>query len=63
MVIVDRWNNKVFESNSIEEGWNGNLNNSTDQPCAVGMYIWRIEYKESSNNQQQVEVGEVYLYR
>jgi gliding motility-associated-like protein len=63
MKIYDRWNKLVFESNDINDGWDGNYRRDPDQRCAQGMYIWKISFSESENHQLQIKVGEVYLYR
>jgi gliding motility-associated-like protein len=36
--IYNRWGNKVFETNDINQGWNGEYNN-TPQPMGVYVYI------------------------
>jgi len=61
--IYDRWNKLVFESNNIEEAWNGTVNNEVGRDCAVGMYIWKVRYKETENHQPQSVIGEVMLVR
>lgn len=38
MSVFNRWGNKVFETNSITEGWNGKLS-SGDAPTGVYVYI------------------------
>lgn len=39
MVITNRWGNIVFQSDNIEEGWNGRVNNSGNQ-CTEGTYFY-----------------------
>lgn len=43
--IYDRWGKLVFETNNIEEGWDG-----TDEgkPCNAGVYVWTIYYEGES---------------
>ncbi|MCK4568910.1 MAG: gliding motility-associated C-terminal domain-containing protein [Bacteroidales bacterium] len=41
MQIFDRWGQMVFESRDIGFGWNGEIRN---QPAAMGVYAWRIDY-------------------
>lgn len=38
--IFNRWGEKVFESQNIDKGWDGTLN---DKPQPVGVYIYTIE--------------------
>ena len=41
MFIYNRWGQQMFETDSIEEGWDG-TNNGT--PCNPGVYVWIIYY-------------------
>lgn len=41
MFIYNRWGQQIFETNSIEEGWDGTKN---DEPCNPGVYVWVIYY-------------------
>jgi gliding motility-associated-like protein len=38
--IFDRWGNKVYESNNIDAGWDGNFNG---KPQPMGVYVYDIE--------------------
>ena len=40
MAIYDRWGNKVFESNNINDGWDGKYNG---QPENTGTYVYYIK--------------------
>lgn len=40
--IFDRWGRVVYESNDPNAGWNGRLQNGTDAP--EGVYIWVLDY-------------------
>lgn len=62
IVILNRWNQIVFESNDITEEWNGtNFKNGTE--CPIGVYLWKVTYKELRNHQEHVEIGEVNIIR
>ncbi|MCH8546864.1 MAG: gliding motility-associated C-terminal domain-containing protein [Cryomorphaceae bacterium] len=39
MYIYDRWGNEVFSTNTIDEGWDGNING---QPAPMGVYVYSI---------------------
>ncbi len=41
LVIYDRWGNLMFQTNDINQGWDGRLYGK-DAP--VGVYVWRISY-------------------
>jgi len=38
--IFDRWGNKVFETNNIDAGWDGNFNG---KPQPLGVYVYEVE--------------------
>jgi gliding motility-associated-like protein len=39
-LVFDRWGNKIFETNNINQGWDGNYNGS---PMNIGTYIWYLK--------------------
>lgn len=45
--VYNRWGQQVFQSNNIQNGWNGYLN---DKRQAEGLYIWRIQYRRRGNS-------------
>ena len=59
MMIFTRWGEKIYESNDINQGWDGKLNNKL-QPG--GVYIYRISYKDAYNK-QDIKYGEVTLLK
>ncbi len=62
LTIINEWNETVFSSENMEEGWNGNRNNE-DTECPIGAYIWSATFKDVNDQQVQFETGEVMLIR
>jgi gliding motility-associated-like protein len=60
--IYNRWNEVVFESSDINEGWDGNRGSDGGE-CPVGNYVYKVTFKELHNHQTQVFTGEIYLIR
>ena len=60
MTIFDRWGKVVAVTNTIYEGWNGKLEDGTDAP--QGVYIWLIVYRGVGGN-KEVKAGSVTLLR
>ncbi len=58
-VMYDRWGEKVFETNDINKGWDGNYKG---QPAIQNAYIWVINYIDINNKPQQLK-GTVMLLR
>jgi gliding motility-associated-like protein len=42
LMIFDRWGKKMYESNDLNAGWDGNLN---DRPVPEGVYYWTVRYR------------------
>jgi gliding motility-associated-like protein len=42
--VYNRWGQKIFGTNNIEEGWDGKLKG---QYCEPGVYVWEIFYEDS----------------
>lgn len=59
ILIFDRWGHLVFESNLLDEMWDGY---SKGEECQMGTYIWKVSYKDVTGNQKQL-VGHVNLLR
>lgn len=62
MAVYNRWGEKIYESGSIEEGWNGSDRNG---PCDEGVYIWLIRYRSLGNELPVEETlkGTLMLFR
>lgn len=42
LMIFDRWGELVFETESMDKGWNGFYEGQLSQE---GLYVWKVEYK------------------
>jgi len=62
LTIVNEWNETVFSSDNMQEGWNGKRNNQGEE-CPIGAYVWRATFKDVNDHQVQIETGEVMLIR
>ena len=62
IIIVNRWNQVVFESDDITKEWYG-TNQKNDTECPIGVYLWKVSFKEYQNDQEQVILGEVNIIR
>lgn len=61
MKIWDRWGELIFESNHIDDGWNGGRMGS-DYYCPAGVYIYRLVATETKGDLIEKE-GHVTLIR
>jgi gliding motility-associated-like protein len=60
MLIYDRWGGLVYETNDLEEGWNGSFNNTGDT-LPVGTYTYKVEVKRGSDPNKKAFTGHVTL--
>jgi gliding motility-associated-like protein len=61
--VIDRWGEKIFETNSFSASWDGSFKG---KPCKEDVYIWMMEVKAKSSAEGLLEkklTGEVLLYR
>lgn len=56
--IFDRWGGHVFTSRDIEVGWNGQNNG---EAMASGLYIYRIQWRQTGGELREVAGGVVLL--
>lgn len=47
--VINRWGQKVFETENNKHNWNGNFMNS-DQSCPEGAYYFIIKYSDKGNS-------------
>ena len=61
MYIFDRWGNLIFESNDINLGWNGTVNNN-GVTVQEDVYVWKVRITDVNKNQYNY-VGHVNMIR
>lgn len=59
--IYDRWGNRIFETEDLNEGWDGTLKGSVQAP--IDVYVWKLESKNFWNGEKQEHIGHVTLVR
>lgn len=60
--IYDRWGNRVYFSDNLSDGWNGQYKN---KPATEGVYIWALDYdiQIGTKTHRFVESGDVTISR
>ncbi|MEA3478968.1 MAG: gliding motility-associated C-terminal domain-containing protein, partial [Bacteroidota bacterium] len=51
MLIYDRWGSLMFESRSMDIGWDGCI---SGQHCPAGVYVWIVIYESLSRSEQHI---------
>ncbi len=59
-LIFDRWGENLFETNDIQQGWNGYYQS---QMCESGVYIYKITFTDDIYNKHHQYIGKVTLLR
>ncbi len=59
LVIYNRWGQKVYETDRMEKGWPGTLN---DEPADIGVYFYRCSYECPADGNKNTK-GEVTVIR
>lgn len=59
MIILNRWGEKLFETNHINKGWDGTFLN---EPCQDGVYVYHIMVTSKTNKSYSYS-GTVSLFR
>lgn len=59
MQVYNRWGERVFESNSIQQGWKGSHKKSK---AGAGIYTWMIQYSVDGIDMKR-KAGTVFLLR
>lgn len=59
LLVFDRWGKLIFESNSIDNGWDGNIKG---QPAANDTYVWKIIYSTHRVKSEFI-TGHIYLMK
>jgi gliding motility-associated-like protein len=55
ITILNRWGNKLFETDNINNSWNGKYNGNQ---CSSGVYYYLIQFK----NRDKIETKNGFLH-
>jgi gliding motility-associated-like protein len=62
LIIFDRWGKKVFETNDINERWNGSVKGS-DYYAQPGVFVYFLSYKSNSTTDKKETQGSITLLK
>ena len=64
-VVLDRWGNLIYKTNTIGEGWDGTVNGflSGGDVAQIDVYVWKLTVKNKYTNKKYKKVGTVTLVR
>jgi len=63
LLIFNRWGEVLFESNNAEVGWDGTYGAANTEIAKDGIYIWKIEFKETMTDKRHTHTGHVNVLR
>jgi len=58
--IFNRWGELIFETNNVDEGWNGSYKS---QPVNMDTYVWMIKITCSGSEEKYTLTGHVTVLR
>ena len=58
--IFNQWGEIIFESYDHENGWNGNYGRAF---VKMGVYIWKIDYKNTLDDENYTQIGHVTVIK
>jgi gliding motility-associated-like protein len=61
--VYDRDGHLVFETNEIEQGWNGQSSNDYEYYAQDGIYIYRLTVQSVFDNKKEEVMGNILLTR
>ncbi len=59
--IYNRWGKLIFETQDLNEGWDGSVNNAQNEK-AQSIYVWQLEFVDFEGK-ERLRRGSVFLYR
>lgn len=62
LTIYSRWGERMFETDDLYQGWNGGWFNDLQKPVELGVYVYRIKYKEYRGDNKEI-IGHITLMR
>lgn len=63
MQIFDRWGQVIFETNNIEDGWDGSGTQNSDYYSLSEVFVYRVEFKSVFDDEVQEYIGNIVLLR
>lgn len=58
--VFNRWGQRIFKTNTVDEGWNGTYK---ELECPQGIYVWKISFKNVLSEETELHLGHVMLLR
>ena len=61
--IFNRWGEIVFESNDSNYGWDGTYGADSSEQVKDGVYVWKIQFKNTNYDENIEAIGHVTLLK
>jgi gliding motility-associated-like protein len=55
LMIFDRWGELIFQSDDIEQGWNGTFKDKGGQVVQEGVYVWKVQLRDEKNREHDFD--------
>lgn len=60
LTLYNRWGEIMFESKDVLYGWDGTY---AGNPCSDGVYVWKLNFKDSRSDKKYGYEGHVSIFR
>ena len=54
-MIFDRWGEMIFQSNSLDQGWDGTFKGKGGNVVQEGVYVWKVQLRDEKNNEHDFD--------
>jgi gliding motility-associated-like protein len=55
IMIFDRWGEMIFQSNSLDQGWDGTFKGKGGNVVQEGVYVWKVQLRDEKNNEHDFD--------
>lgn len=62
LMIFNRWGELIFQSDNLEQGWDGTFKGKGGEVVQEGVYVWKVQLKDEKNNEHDFD-GTVSLIK
>jgi gliding motility-associated-like protein len=55
LMIFDRWGELIFQSDNLEQGWDGTFKGKGGEIVQEGVYVWKVQLRDEKNNEHDFD--------
>jgi gliding motility-associated-like protein len=55
IMIFDRWGELIFQSDNLDQGWDGTFKGKGGNVVQEGVYVWKVQLRDEKNNEHDFD--------